>query len=52
MQADSDSLPFRRDPVSGQYFPAQIDLVGSAKMLAMAYKLKRLTLQTHPLQLT
>src|SRR6218665_4200169 len=53
-QADSDSQPCRRrDPVSGQqYFPAQIDLVGSAKMLAMAYKLKRLTLQTHPLQLT
>src|SRR6218665_382530 len=41
MQADSDSQPCRRDPVSGQqYFPSQIDLVGSAKMLATAYRLK------------
>src|SRR6218665_915456 len=40
MQAGSDSQPCRRDSVSGQYFPSQIDLVGSAKMLAKAYRLK------------
>src|SRR6218665_1768826 len=45
MQADSDgrtgSQPCRHDAVSGQkYFPSQIYLVGSAKMLATAYKLK------------
>src|SRR6218665_2893847 len=39
-QADLDSQPCRHDPVSGQqYFPSQIDLFGSAKMLATAYRL-------------
>ena len=40
MQADSDSQPCRRDPVSGQlYFPSQIYLGGEAKMLATSYRL-------------